>query len=101
MPESYLITGGNGLLGSRIARQLLERGETAVAVFDIAPAPNPDPRVREFLGDITNREDIMRAVKEVSHGPDPLPVYLASTLQWRMRACTEVPEPCCHCNVHR
>lgn len=67
MPASYLVTGGNGLLGSHIVRQLLECGETAVAVFDIAPAADPDPRVRVFLGDITNREDVMRAVREVSH----------------------------------
>lgn len=72
MPESYLITGGNGLLGSHIVRQLLERGETAVAVFDIAPAADPDPRVREFLGDITNRGDIVRAVREVSRSFDAL-----------------------------
>ncbi|KAH9924146.1 uncharacterized protein B0H18DRAFT_1012501 [Fomitopsis serialis] len=64
MPESYLITGGNGLLGSHVVRLLLERGETAVAVFDIAPSADPDPRVRVFLGDITNREDLARAVKD-------------------------------------
>ena len=87
MPESYLITGGNGLLGSHIVRQLLERGETAVAVFDIAPAAHPDPRVSEFVGDITNREDIMRAVREVSRNVDSWQVSLhfCCALWWRMR----------------
>ncbi|KZT66580.1 NAD(P)-binding protein [Daedalea quercina L-15889] len=64
MPESYLVIGGNGLLGSHIVRLLLARGETAVAVFDIAPSADPDPRVRVFLGDITNREDLASAVDE-------------------------------------
>ena len=65
MPESYLVIGGNGFLGSHIVRLLLERGETAVAVFDIAPSADPDPRVRVFLGDMTNREDLARATREV------------------------------------
>ena len=97
MPESYLITGGNGLLGSHIARQLLERGETAVAVFDIAPAAYPDPRVSEFLGDITNREDIMRAVRDVSLKIDSLHTcHHFYAFWWRMRARTEALEPTCH-----
>jgi hypothetical protein len=33
--ESYLVIGGCGFLGRHIVEQLLERGETEVAVFDI------------------------------------------------------------------
>jgi len=50
-----------------VVRLLLERGERAVAVFDIVPAAEPDDRVREFLGDITDEKDFARAVQDVSY----------------------------------
>ncbi|KZT10522.1 NAD(P)-binding protein [Laetiporus sulphureus 93-53] len=62
--DSYLITGGNGLLGRHIAKMLLERGETSVAVFDIAPSAESDERIIEFLGDVTNKGDLSNAVKK-------------------------------------
>lgn len=33
--ESFLVVGGCGFLGRRIVEQLVERGEKAVAVFDL------------------------------------------------------------------
>jgi len=62
--DSFLVSGGNGLLGQHVVRLLLERGERAVAVFDIVPAAEPDDRVREFLGDITDEKDFARAVQD-------------------------------------
>ncbi|EED78649.1 predicted protein [Postia placenta Mad-698-R] len=64
MLDSYLVTGGNGLLGQHVVRQLLERGENAVAVFDIVPAPHPDERVKVYTGDITNGTQFSQAVQD-------------------------------------
>ncbi|GBE87415.1 Sterol-4-alpha-carboxylate 3-dehydrogenase, decarboxylating [Sparassis crispa] len=65
MPDSYLITGGNGLLGRQIVRLLLERGETSVAVFDVRVAPGDlDERVRVFTGDITKDHEIDQAIQD-------------------------------------
>lgn len=64
MPESYLITGGSGLLGQRIVHLLLARGEQSVAVFDLVKGEF-DERVRAFVGDITDRHAFETAVKEV------------------------------------
>jgi nucleoside-diphosphate-sugar epimerase len=66
MPESYLIIGGSGLLGGHIIDQLLARGETSVATFDVAPA-ECDKRVRVFVGDICDRTAVEDVVKEVRH----------------------------------
>ena len=43
---AVLVTGGNGFIGSNIARQLLDAGEDVV-VFDIRP---PDEMNIRFLG---------------------------------------------------
>lgn len=63
--DSYLVTGGAGLLGRHIVDQLLKRGETAVAVFDLVAAEQ-DPRVRVYTGDITDRHAVETAVRDVS-----------------------------------
>ena len=70
-----VITGGAGFLGSRLARQLLERptvtnarGEaqpvTALTLLDVvAPASPPsDPRVRMVIGDLTDPRIVEEAV---------------------------------------
>ena len=66
MRDSYLVTGGGGLLGHHIVDQLLARGETSVAVFDIAPGKQ-DSRTRVFAGDISDRQALEDAVKAVSN----------------------------------
>ncbi|KAF7799201.1 hypothetical protein EIP86_010432 [Pleurotus ostreatoroseus] len=62
MRDSYLVTGGGGLLGHHIVDQLLARGEISVAVFDIAPGKQ-DSRTRVFAGDISDRQALEDAVK--------------------------------------
>lgn len=78
-----LITGGAGLLGSRLARKLLERGTLAdasgkqvpisrITLLDIVPAQGfDDPRIQVASGDITDAAMIDRvltpAVQSVFH----------------------------------
>ncbi len=63
---SIMVTGASGLIGSRIARKLVERGEQVVC-FDLAP---PGPALRPFVdavtlvrGDVTQTAHLMEAVK--------------------------------------
>ncbi|KIP01928.1 hypothetical protein PHLGIDRAFT_96543 [Phlebiopsis gigantea 11061_1 CR5-6] len=63
MPDSYLVIGGSGLLGGHVVDQLVARGETSVASFDIAPG-SFDQRVRTFVGNICDRAELENAVKE-------------------------------------
>ena len=64
MTDSYLVIGGNGLLGGHIVDKLLERGEKAVSVFDLVQV-NVDPRVRFFAGDVSDYAVVKQAVQEV------------------------------------
>jgi len=43
LKDSYLVTGGSGLIGSYVAKALVERGENVV-VFDVKPPSNPKIR---------------------------------------------------------
>ncbi len=65
-----LITGGAGLLGTRLARQLLERGTladaqgkqapiTGITLLDVVAASGfDDPRIRVVVGDIADEKTI-------------------------------------------
>ncbi|MEO8507056.1 MAG: D-erythronate dehydrogenase [Betaproteobacteria bacterium] len=69
-----VITGGAGFLGSRLARQLLSRGEltdargtrreiTSLVLLDVVPATAvDDPRVTALIGDLADPATIARAV---------------------------------------
>lgn len=63
---TVLVTGGNGLIGSRIIRKLLERGES-VASFDLAPPRVNLPLHRHlaevpfYRGDITQLPHLLEA----------------------------------------
>lgn len=69
-----LITGGAGLLGARLARQLLERGSladaqgrqaavTRITLLDVVPAQGfDDARVRVVTGDIADQQTIARVL---------------------------------------
>ncbi|HEV8542150.1 MAG TPA: NAD-dependent epimerase/dehydratase family protein, partial [Verrucomicrobiae bacterium] len=67
-----IITGGGGFLGSQLCRKLLQRGELAgpsgapakiaeIVLLDaFFPGPSNDPRVRQIVGDIGDREVVRR-----------------------------------------
>ena len=61
--DSYLIVGG-GLLGGHIVDLLLQRGEKAVAVFDLRPS-SFDSRVKVYQGDLADPDAIGKAIKDV------------------------------------
>ncbi|MFQ6028717.1 MAG: NAD-dependent epimerase/dehydratase family protein [Dehalococcoidia bacterium] len=62
---SIMVTGGTGLIGSRIIRKLVERGEEVVS-FDLAP-PRPSvlalsDSVKAYRGDITQIPHLLEAI---------------------------------------
>lgn len=69
-----LITGGAGLLGARLAKQLLERGTladaqgkqtaiTSITLLDVVPAQGfTDPRIKVMTGDIADTATIDAAL---------------------------------------
>jgi sterol-4alpha-carboxylate 3-dehydrogenase (decarboxylating) len=61
--DSYLIVGG-GLLGGHIVDLLLQRGEKAVAVFDLKPSSFDSP-VKVYQGDIADPDAVGKAIKAV------------------------------------
>ena len=82
--ESYLVIGGCGFLGRHIVEQLLARGETEVAVFDIVQRHFDTyvsrtgmtiklmyRNVTFYIGDITKPDDVRNAINKVSHLSDP------------------------------
>eukprot|EP01087_Luapelamoeba_hula_P015521 TRINITY_DN4650_c0_g1_i1.p1 TRINITY_DN4650_c0_g1~~TRINITY_DN4650_c0_g1_i1.p1 ORF type:complete len:447 (-),score=82.36 TRINITY_DN4650_c0_g1_i1:100-1440(-) len=70
----YLVTGGNGFVGSHIVEALLQRGETDIVVFDTAESPlfGPeiaDGRVTFVKGDVTSADSLYHALSQgVSEG---------------------------------
>ena len=71
--QSYLVTGGCGLLGQHIIKQLRSTYPDApIAVFDLVQGDNQDEGVRYFVGDITDRNALENVVKEVSFDLRPM-----------------------------
>ena len=62
---SIMVTGGTGLIGSRIIRKLVERGEEVVSFDLAAPRAELQPygdRIRVYRGDITQIPHLLEAV---------------------------------------
>ncbi|KAL7419024.1 erg26, C-3 sterol dehydrogenase [Cryptotrichosporon argae] len=61
--ESFLVVGGCGFLGRHIVEQLVGRGETKVAVFDLVQR-HFDSNITFFTGDISKLEDVTNAIEK-------------------------------------
>jgi nucleoside-diphosphate-sugar epimerase len=64
--EQYLIIGV-GFVGKRLVQRLLDRGETKIRLFDIAPTnPFPgDSRIEYVRGDVTKYDQVLAACQGV------------------------------------
>ena len=61
--RTVLVTGANGGLGEQFVEQALARGARKVYAAARSPKPWDDAKVHPIALDITNPEDIARAVK--------------------------------------
>ncbi|MGI8787367.1 MAG: NAD-dependent epimerase/dehydratase family protein [Pyrinomonadaceae bacterium] len=65
--KKILITGGTGFLGTHVVKQFLAAGEKNLRVMaSSVPAWMQDAGVDAAEGSVTNREDVAKAVKNVS-----------------------------------
>jgi len=65
--KKILITGGTGFLGTHIVRQFLDAGEKNLRVMaSSVPVWMKDAGVEASEGSVTNREDVAKAVRNVS-----------------------------------
>jgi GDP-L-fucose synthase len=64
-PRLSLVTGGAGFIGTHLAKALLnEGGRVRLALHKRAPLIS-DPRIESVCGDLTDREDCLRAMQGV------------------------------------
>ena len=79
---TVMVTGGNGLIGSRIIRKLQERGEDVMS-FDLAPPRSNLPLHRHladvpfYRGDITQIPHLLEGIN--THGVDRI-IHMAALL---------------------
>lgn len=62
-----MVTGGTGLIGTHLVKQLLEDGAIVRTVVHKNPPTISDHRIESIAGDLTNMEDCVRAVKGVEY----------------------------------
>ncbi len=66
-----LVTGGAGLVGSELIRQLLGKGEQVLALYNKTPLPDPGSagltQVHCNILDVVGLEEAMKGVSEVYH----------------------------------
>ena len=64
--KNYTVIGA-GFLGKKLIHSLLLRGETKIKAFDMDPTAcdvfKNDPRVEFILGDVTNYEQVLNAIR--------------------------------------
>ncbi|KPK96969.1 MAG: epimerase [Omnitrophica WOR_2 bacterium SM23_72] len=61
-----LITGGSGFLGINLVRYFFEKGINDIRTLDVADFDYPEKhRIEEVKGDIRNRGDVAKAMKDV------------------------------------
>ena len=68
---AVMVTGGGGLLGSRIVNKLLARGETVVSLDTSAEQPrleaqSKNPQLKRVAGDIRAYDQIAARIREFS-----------------------------------
>jgi nucleoside-diphosphate-sugar epimerase len=68
VPENCVVTGGTGIVGARLVEMLVERGAKRVVSFDVVPRERvpscwDHPNIVYMTGDITNKDDVERAIK--------------------------------------
>src|SRR6266852_7320370 len=63
--KAVLVTGANRGIGQALVEEALRRGAKRVYAGTRQPLAHPDGRVTPLTLDITNKEQIQRAVKEV------------------------------------
>lgn len=68
VPANCVVTGGTGIVGARLVEMLVERGAQRVVAFDIVPRERvpftwDHPKITYIVGDITNAEDVDRAIE--------------------------------------
>ena len=71
-----LVVGGTGFIGPRLIKKLVEQGEKVVCM-DLNPSADLlsgwENEVEIIRGDVTQFEDVMRAVIETQPGPPDQP----------------------------
>ena len=96
---SVLITGGTGSFGQAMARTLLAQGVERVVIYsrdevkqDAMRVAFNDPRLRFFLGDVRDKERLVRALRGIQT------VYHAAALK-RVPQCEYDPEEAIKTNI--
>ncbi|WFD43703.1 3beta-hydroxysteroid-4alpha-carboxylate 3-dehydrogenas(decarboxylating) [Malassezia psittaci] len=82
--ELHVVVGGAGFLGTHIVRALVQRGESAVCVFDLREPEEPITGVHYFTGDLTSKQSVISALANAQKATcdtpsQPLPVVLYHT----------------------